>query len=350
MASFGDPHWVSGAGWSLAWRLSPSGSGLEIWWADFHGRRVMWRGSAPIAIVPYHHDCGGGYPKPPEFTFKDGLDPQCDGAPYTPLKHWAANSGQWRTDHSMDAALDTEAVVVTTEASDDFHPARLVISAKFQCGWYQYVYSWEFSADGVIHPHVALGGELNPNCRSSGHVHHIYFRVDLDIDGLYPNDVFEVFDHPDFSASGDTWTVITAQQKLLADPGRARKFRVRNTKSKNSAGELKGYEIELPQLAGRDKHGTGDVWVTIYRGDGVEQGEGVGANPECSDRELETAYAVGPLDTANGSDIVFWAVVRAHHEPRHQSEEAVVLPYHYEGFSITPRSFEVFRERPHGRG
>lgn len=350
MANWGDPHWVSGAGWSLAWRLPPSESGLEIWWADFHGRRVMWRGSMPIAIVSYHHDCTDAYPKPPEFTFKDGLDPQCDGTPFTPLKHGAANSGKWRKDPSMNAAFDTEAVVVTTEASDDFSPARLVISAKFQCGWYQYVHRWEFDSDGVIHPHVAMGGELNPNCRSSAHVHHFYFRVDLDIDGQFPHDVFEVFDHTNFTAGGDGWKVITTQQKLLANPQSARKFRVRNTTAKNSAGDLKGYEVELPQLAGPDTHSTGDVWVTIYRGDGVQQGEGVGANPACSDQELETAYAVGPLDTTNGSDIVYWAVIRAHHEPRDRSEESVFLPYHYEEFSIVPRSFEVFREPPGGHG
>src|SRR5688572_3375113 len=55
MANFGDYHLVSGAGWSVYWRISQlHGSGLEIWFADFQGRRVMWRGSQPFAIVPYH--------------------------------------------------------------------------------------------------------------------------------------------------------------------------------------------------------------------------------------------------------------------------------------------------------
>lgn len=64
--------------------------------------------------------------------------------------------------------------------------------------------------------------------------------------------------------------------------------------------------------------------------------------------ELETSYAVGPLDTTNGNDIVLWVVVRSHHLPRNKSEEIDHLPYHYEGFSIVPRSFEVFREPDHG--
>ena len=47
MAPFGDLHHESGAGWSVYWRIiNQRGSGLEIWWADFYGRRVMWRGSS----------------------------------------------------------------------------------------------------------------------------------------------------------------------------------------------------------------------------------------------------------------------------------------------------------------
>lgn len=53
--------------------------------------------------------------------------------------------------------------------------------------------------------------------------------------------------------------------------------------------------------------------------------------------------ATGPFDTTNGSDIVVWVVVRHHHETRHLDEEGIFLPYHYEGFHITPRAFEKFR-------
>jgi hypothetical protein len=83
--------------------------------------------------------------------------------------------------------------------------------------------------------------------------------------------------------------------------------------------------------------------VTVYRGDGFQQGENVGLN--CTDAELASNYAVGPLDPVNGSDIVFWLVVRAHHEPRNLAEEADHLPYHYEEFSIVPRSFRNARRR-----
>jgi hypothetical protein len=352
VADWGDYHNVTGAGWSVHWRISKQdGSGLEFWWADFQGKRVLWRGSMPFAIVPYHRPPGGSEPPAPEFCYKDGIDKQGGGASFRALKHGAANSGQWWQDKSMDAKKDTEAVVAVVEPATDFHPAHLVVSAKFQCGWYQYVYSWEFGADGGIHPRIAMGGKLNPFAIGTSHIHHFYFRIDLDIDGQYPHDVCETFSHKDLThPTGDIWDLVTKQQKLHADLAKARTWRVRNTISKNSSGEFRSYEIEVPQQAGQDKYSTGDVWVTVYRGDGIQQGEGVGA-VGVSDLELESSYAVGPLDTNNGNDIVLWVVVRSHHLPRHKSEEIDHLPYHYEGFSIVPRSFEVFREPdPGGHG
>jgi hypothetical protein len=335
MPPFGNYHNVTGAGWSVYWKIpAASGGGLEVWWADFQGHRVLWRGSQPFALVPYH----GGSP-----TYKDGIDAHCGGAPFTALKHTAPNSWDpWLNPGPYVAAVDTDAVVVTSDPADDFGPARLSISAKFQCGWYQYVHKWDFTSDGDISPRVAMGGHLHPSKMGVAHVHHMYFRLDLDIDGQFSHDVAEVFDHNNFNQpGGDAWTTIAAQGKQLHDPDKARKWRVRNTIAKNDAGQFKGYEIELPRVAGRDQYSTGDVWVTVYRGDGIQQGENVGLS--CTDKELETSYATGALSPATGNDIVLWLVARAHHEPRNLGEEADHLPYHYEEFAIVPRSFRNTR-------
>jgi hypothetical protein len=86
MALWGDYHLASGAGWRVYWRISQlKGGGLEVWFADFKGRRVLWRGTAPFAIVPYHRPHPGPEPPPPEHCYKDGLGPQCGGAPFTAL-------------------------------------------------------------------------------------------------------------------------------------------------------------------------------------------------------------------------------------------------------------------------
>ena len=341
MALWGDYHLASGAGWRVYWRISQlKGGGLEVWFADFKGRRVLWRGTAPFAIVPYHRPHPGPEPPPPEHCYKDGLGPQCGGAPFTALKHGAPNTWAF----GWNAAQDTDAVVVATEPATDFAPAHLSITAKFQCGWYQYVHNWVFDGDGSVHPQIAMGGQLNPNTPGTPHVHHFYFRLDLDIDG-FPSDVAEIFDHNTLNdPGGDKTTLVAAQGKLLADVSKSRKWRVRDAKSKNQLGQHRGYDIELPQLAGRDKYSTGDVWVTVYRGDAVEQGGDIGMG-DCTDKRLETVYAVGPLNTASGNDIVLWVVIRHHHEPRNLGEENHHLPYDYVGYEISPRNFDVFGAR-----
>ena len=341
MSAFGDFHNVTGGGWSVYWRIpAASGGGLEVWWADFHGRRVMWKGSQPFAIVPYHTPVPSSEPPGPEFTYKDGLGEQCGGASFSALKANAPNADV-RLQGWL-AALDTDAVDVRVEPATSFDPATLIISAKFQCGWYQYVHRWEFNGYGEIQPSLGMGGALNPSAKNKAHVHHMYFRVDLDIDG-FSSDVFEVFRHDSFddtAGGGDKWSVQSKQGKHLLDPKSARKFRVRDLKSKAAGTVTRGYEIEIPALAGIDTHSTADVWACVYRGDTNQTGADVGP-PTCSDKVLD-GYATGPLDTLKGSDIVMWVVVRHHHEARDATEEANFLPYHYEGFEIVPRGFEVF--------
>ena len=348
MSAWGDFHRVTGAGWAVYWRIpDPRAGGLEVWWADFQGRRCMWKGSQPFAIVPYHHPVAGD-PDPPEYTYKDGLGAMCGGVEFYALKSNAPND-DLRTQPQWYAANDLEAVDVSTDLATSFGPAELVIQAKFQCGWYQYVHRWEFNSYGEIHADLGMGGKLNPFDPSKAHVHHMYFRIDLDIDG-FSSDVFEVFRHDGFddTVDGDVWTTQNKQGKHLLDPPSARKFRVRDLKSTVSGtGPTRGYEIEVPALAGTDTHSTGDVWATVYRGDTFQTGEDVGM-PGCSDAVLEK-YATGPLDTANGSDVVLWVAVRHHHEPRWAAEESTHLPYHYEGFHIIPRGFAARTPRLTGR-
>ena len=97
----------------------------------------------------FHRPHPGSEPPGPEHCYKDGISPQCGGASFTALKHTAPNSGAPWSTSIYDATVDTDAVVVENVSADDFQPASLVISAKFQCGWYQYVHSWEFDAYGA---------------------------------------------------------------------------------------------------------------------------------------------------------------------------------------------------------
>jgi hypothetical protein len=120
-----------------------------------------------------------------------------------------------------------------------------------------------------------MGGMLNPFTPLTAHIHHFYFRIDLDIDG-FQSDVCEEFNRNSLNdPGGDEWILLNSQSKRIAKSDAARKWRIRDLVSTNEAGQPRAYDIEIPQLAGRDNYSTGDVWVTIYRGDSIQQGADV---------------------------------------------------------------------------
>ena len=63
-----------------------------------------------------------------------------------------------------------------------------------------------------------MGGMLNPFPKVApqykSHIHNFYFWIDLDIDGQYPHDVCEIFNHNSLNdPGGDKWDVVPKQMK-----------------------------------------------------------------------------------------------------------------------------------------
>jgi hypothetical protein len=266
----------------------------------------------------------------------------CGGAPFTALKWWSPND--WNGPKWV-AESDREAIRIERSAETTFEPASITVASKFQSGWYQYVQHWKFDGYGEIHAELGMGGALHPVNADKAHVHHMYFRLDFDVDGS-ERQFFDVFSHGGFddTSTGDRWQVQPTQGKHLLDPSSARKFRVRAARPRGGTDNMSpGYEIEVPAQAGMDSHSTGDIWAATYRrgiAGPLEEGETVG-NAACNDLELDQ-FATGPLNSRTGSDVVLWVVVRHHHEPRSLAEENKGLPYHYEGFHLVPRGLTKF--------
>src|SRR5919106_1784106 len=139
------PGTVNFADWTFNWSIPTAwGGGLKISLARFRNTMVLWEGTQPFVLVPYH----GGSP-----MFKDGINHQ--GAPFTPVRPTSANTSQGP--HTPPAANDNQwhpifnpggAVVVEREPATMLEPAKVVIWAKLQCANYQYIHRWEFGADG----------------------------------------------------------------------------------------------------------------------------------------------------------------------------------------------------------
>src|SRR6266498_721331 len=157
------PGTLSFADWTVNWSIPTGwGGGLVISKARFRNDMVLYQGTMPFVLVPYH----GGSP-----IFKDGLHHQ--GAAFLPVVPTAANAFQGPStppagnDNQWDCLTNpTGAVMVEREPATLIEPATAVIWAKFQCVNYQYVHRWEFRADGSIEASVGLGGCCSPRSRS----------------------------------------------------------------------------------------------------------------------------------------------------------------------------------------
>ena len=316
------------ANWRFCWHVPTWGTaaGLIITAASYRsGRGAPWqpvllRGMQPFVLVPYHPI--GPY-------FKDGLNPQGGGVPYTPIRHDAPNVG-WVAPAS---GPPYNVVVTENVPATPLNPAKAVIWAKFQVSNYQYIHKWEFHADGKIEAGVGLGGPLLPAHRERSHIHHFYFLLDFSL-GQPGNQVVERQGHGGFFdlIVVDAWDTLPRETKDKFDPSRYTRWRIRHKSQKNKNGQPISYEIEPGSADGPDRSkSTGDFWVV--RKDPNQIGAEVGT----TDRVLHEVYGSGR--SIVGRDVIIWYVLREHHRPIWQGEETDTFPYQFMHFTIKPRDF-----------
>lgn len=325
------PGTITYADWSVSWSIpNLSGGGLRLSNVRYKGRLVLYRAEQPFALVDYH---GGVH------TYKEGLNPGCNGRPYRALKPTAPNTSESKLPAGSYATNDNRynpttnpngAVFVEEIPASPVSPARLMIWSKFQIANYQYIHRWELEADGRIHGKIGLGGELLPGSRSISHIHNFYYRLDFDILGN-SNNLVQRFDHKSNATGDDIWTDILLERKETVDPQTFTKWRILQ-KTPKANGRNASYEL-IPGSGGLPDgtYSTGDLWVTRYVSS--QTGYDVG----CTDEVLNSQYVNG--QSVDGADIVVWYCLREHHFPYPEGEERIVLPYHFLCFELKPADF-----------
>lgn len=277
------------------------GSGVELRFVDYRGKRVLYRAHVPILNVQYGADGAGAGCGP---TYRDwqnaetcfravGVDPVgggfrlCSAAPQTILE-----SG-------LDGGNFSGVALWY-----DGHELRLV--SQLQAGWYRYISDWRLRNDGSIGPRFGFTATANP-CTCHVHTHHAYWRLDFDI--LTPgNNVVEEYNNPPIVGNAN-WHTKKFEIRRQRDPQHQRHWRVRHK------GSFGGYTIEPGTHDGTsDAYGVGDLWVLRYRGSEIDDGQGFTTDPALSRAAVDKFVTGEPVD---GQDVVLWYAGHFMHDERH---------------------------------
>jgi primary-amine oxidase len=249
---------------------------------------------------------------------------------------------------------------------------RMVASFIATVGNYEYGFFWYFYLDGTIQAEVKLTGiiqtqavlpgqrvpyanPVTPEIAGPHHQHMFSFRLDMCLDGpansVYEVDAVPVPPGPD-NPHGNAFTAVATlleteqQAQRLADPARARYWKIVNEHSLNAVGEPVAYKL-VPSHAGptllahpdaaitkRAAFATRHLWVTPFApgerrpaGDFPNQHPGGAGLPEWTQADRPVA------DT----DIVLWHTVGVTHFSR--PEDFPVMPTEYAGFTLKPFGF-----------
>jgi hypothetical protein len=277
------------------------GSGVDLRYVDYKGKRVLYRAHVPILSVRYDNDACGPYR---DWQNQEGMI-QANGVDVAPGFRLCNAPAQTIMESGSDTGnfLGTAIYVQGLE---------VVLVSEMQAGWYRYISQWRLHADGTIRPRFGFSAVKN-SCVCNRHHHHAYWRFDFDIDTPGNNQVREFNDPP--IIPGTNWHDKKFEIKRFRDPSHKRKWRVLNTASGDAYDIIPGSDDGVATQSPDWPFAEGDVWVLRYRGteldDGVNQTGGPAATLEAHIDNFVTGESV------QNTDVVVWYSGHVTHDVTH---------------------------------
>jgi hypothetical protein len=269
------------------------GSGVELKYVAYRGRLLLWQAHVPILNVLY--DDGT--------TFRDWQNQE---TPFLANGFDPVGPG-WRLCSSPPATI----LESGTDAGNFqgvalwYEDGELRIVSEVQAGWYRYVSDWRLRDDGTVAPRFGFAGTRNPRT-CMRHQHHVYWRLDFDIDGA-GNDIVE--------QRGLIFPGFPLWWRLVRETKRIRSFLARRWRVLD-ASTGRGYSITPGPADGTaDSYGVADLWFLRYRptelDDGVSVVNGTPADTQC---RLDQYLTAESIDT---TDLVVWYAGHFLHDQAH---------------------------------
>jgi hypothetical protein len=224
------------------------GSGIELRFVDYKGRRVLHRAHLPILNVRYAGNACGPYR---DWQWQEGKI-KSTGRDVVPGFRLSTSPAQTIMQSGTDVGnfLGVGIYVRNQE---------VVLVSELEAGWYRYVSEWRLDANGTIRPRFGFAA-VSSSCVCKKHHHHAYWRLDFDIGAPGGNRVLE-FNDPPIAPGGANWHPIRFEAKRFRDPAKKRRWRVVNASGKTYA-ILPG---KNDRTARGDAYAKGDLWVLRSR-------------------------------------------------------------------------------------
>jgi hypothetical protein len=230
-----------------------NGSGIELQFVNFRGKRILRRAGVPILNVKYDNDACGPFR---DWQWEEGMI-EANGIDVAPGFRLCPTPAKTILDNRNDAGSFLGVAIYV-------HNEEVVLVSEMEAGWYRYVSEWRLHVNGTIRPRFGFDA-VEDSCVCNTHHHHVYWRLNFDVDNSKKNIVREFNDPP--LSSGSKWHTIKYEIKRKRDPSHQRKWLVKNPDTD------KGYMINPgPNDGIADTFARGDLWFLRYRDSQLDDG------------------------------------------------------------------------------
>lgn len=240
--------------------LSTNGTGIELRYLDYRGKRVLYRAHTPILNVKYDLGGCGAYR---DWQDEEGMI-QATGTNVAPGFRLCPTPAKTILDTGSDQG-NFLGVAIYVQGQE------VVLVSEMEAGWYRYVNEWRLHADGTINPRFGFTAVQN-SCVCHVHHHHVYWRFDFDI-RTPGNNVVTEFNDPCLPAHCPSkWHENLFEVMRPRNPSRKRKWRVENSATKEAYELIPGPHDGVATASPDWPFPRGDVWLLRYHPNEIDDG------------------------------------------------------------------------------
>lgn len=276
-----------------------NGSGVELRYVDYRGKRVLYRAHVPILNVKYNGDACGPYR---DWQNQEGMI-QANGSDVAPGFRLCNAPATTILDTGSDVG-NYLGVAIYVQGQE------VVLVSEMQAGWYRYVSQWRLHTDGTIRPRFGFSA-VTSSCVCNIHHHHAYWRLDFDI-RTAGNNLVQEFNDPPIIANKN-WHDKNFEIQRSRDVSHKRKWRVSNKSTGEAYDIIPGSNDGVATASPDWPFPKGDVWILRYRGTELDDGvHAVGPPYEAGISQWVNGEPI------NGTDVVIWYGAHFTHDISHE--------------------------------